>query len=121
MTEQSDQLFQKDLLRYLSGEISFETWLDNQGNTNFQISNEQSQDSQNNISGISEMVFETSHESATVFSSWGTAFTSYNAQKTNMNQNSNQPDEEIADSDLDVVEEELSCYENLSKWQILHC
>ena len=116
MTEQSDQLFQKDLLRYLSGEISFETWLDNQGNTNFQISNEQSQDSQNNISGISEMVFETSRESATVFSSWGTAFTSYNAQKkTNMNQNSNQPDEEIADSDLDVVEEELSCYENLSK------
>ena len=116
MTEQSDQLFQKDLLRYLAGEISFETWLDNQGNTNFQIINEQPQDSQNNISDISEMVFETSHESATVFSSWGTAFTSYSAQKkTDMNQTSNQPYEEIADSDSDVVEEEL-CYESASKW-----
>ena len=117
MTEQSDQLFQKDLLRYLSGEISFETWLDNQGNANFQISNEQLQDSQNNISDVSEMVFETSHESSTVFSSWGTAFTSYSAQKkTNMNQASNQSYEEVADSDSDVIEEELLCYENRSKW-----
>lgn len=67
-----------DLIRYLQGEISFETWLEQQSSRNDSHENQTARQqpmSANSVAGpaVSQM---TTDEPGSMFSSWGNAFTS---------------------------------------------
>ncbi|XP_066910482.1 general transcription factor 3C polypeptide 3-like [Clytia hemisphaerica] len=66
-----------DLMRYLQGEISFDTWLEQQGNEDETENHHTQQRAGTTPSGRPHAMSQgVSEESASVFSSWGDAFTS---------------------------------------------
>jgi len=66
-----------DLIRYLQGEISFETWFEQQGKTGPASSGEKAGTSKppKAPQNVNLVTPEQHDESASVFSSWGNAFT----------------------------------------------